>query len=251
MGVFKVPMWGSWAEFDQWSREQRNSIERRAQEQRARVADRLRYDATMRLREHGRLMAQLNRAELTFSTTRPTPGTYEVTVTHLPTGYTTSSAQGGWHGSSMHATWLGQKNAALRALLARLNVRALSVRQPWAALILDGAKTVENRTWPTRWRGTLAIHAGARPDPAAAELATTGVGSTPLGAYLGAVELVDVHHDRDCRIGCGHGAQPGVWHWVLRHPRRLAEPIPAPGQLRVYPPPPHVLAAITALAGEH
>lgn len=39
-------------------------------------------------------------------------------------------------------------------------LRCLSVRQPWAWLIVHGHKTVENRDWPTAHRGDLLIHAG-------------------------------------------------------------------------------------------
>jgi hypothetical protein len=35
----------------------------------------------------------------------------------------------------------------------------LSVRQPWAWLIVNGYKDVENRTWPTKVRGRILIHA--------------------------------------------------------------------------------------------
>jgi activating signal cointegrator 1 len=41
---------------------------------------------------------------------------------------------------------------------------ALSIRQPWVELILRGCKTIEVRTWPTRHRGELWLHAGARLD---------------------------------------------------------------------------------------
>lgn len=37
---------------------------------------------------------------------------------------------------------------------------ALSIRQPWAYLIIHAAKDVENRDWPTRYRGRVLIHAG-------------------------------------------------------------------------------------------
>lgn len=44
-------------------------------------------------------------------------------------------------------------------------VRALTVRQPWASLIALGTKRIETRSWSTRYRGPLAIHAGAhRPE---------------------------------------------------------------------------------------
>ena len=37
---------------------------------------------------------------------------------------------------------------------------ALSIRQPWAWLIVNGYKDIENRDWPTRYRGPVLIHAG-------------------------------------------------------------------------------------------
>lgn len=39
-------------------------------------------------------------------------------------------------------------------------MKALTICQPYAHLIAIGHKRVENRTWPTRYRGPLAIHAG-------------------------------------------------------------------------------------------
>ncbi|VWD49752.1 hypothetical protein BLA17378_08633 [Burkholderia aenigmatica] len=38
-------------------------------------------------------------------------------------------------------------------------MKALSIRQPWAWLIVQGFKDIENRTWPTRFRGRVLIHA--------------------------------------------------------------------------------------------
>lgn len=36
---------------------------------------------------------------------------------------------------------------------------ALSIRQPWASLILKAGKNIENRDWPTKYRGRILIHA--------------------------------------------------------------------------------------------
>lgn len=36
---------------------------------------------------------------------------------------------------------------------------ALSLRQPWAWLVVHGGKTIENRRWNTRMRGPFLIHA--------------------------------------------------------------------------------------------
>jgi len=38
-------------------------------------------------------------------------------------------------------------------------VMALSIRQPWAWLIMNAGKNIENRTWPTRFRGWFFVHA--------------------------------------------------------------------------------------------
>lgn len=41
-------------------------------------------------------------------------------------------------------------------------MKALTVQQPWAWAIIHGGKSVENRTQLWKYRGPLAIHAGAR-----------------------------------------------------------------------------------------
>jgi hypothetical protein len=38
-------------------------------------------------------------------------------------------------------------------------MKALSIRQPWAWLILHAGKDIENREWRTRFRGRVLIHA--------------------------------------------------------------------------------------------
>ena len=39
-------------------------------------------------------------------------------------------------------------------------MKILTIRQPWAWMIVNGYKDVENRTWATRERGLILIHAG-------------------------------------------------------------------------------------------
>ena len=41
----------------------------------------------------------------------------------------------------------------------RQGTLCLSIRQPWAWLIVNGWKNIENRDWPTRVRGRILIHA--------------------------------------------------------------------------------------------
>lgn len=48
-------------------------------------------------------------------------------------------------------------------------MKALTIQQPWAALIAAGVKLCENRTWNTSYRGLLAIHAGSKRHPRGGE----------------------------------------------------------------------------------
>jgi hypothetical protein len=41
---------------------------------------------------------------------------------------------------------------------------AISLKQPWAALLVHGLKTIEVRRWPTARRGPILIHAAREPD---------------------------------------------------------------------------------------
>jgi hypothetical protein len=73
--------------------------------------------------------------------------------------------------------------------------RALSLKQPWAALLVHGHKTIEVRRWPTSYRGPLLIHAANIPDdrpegwalvpPPLRETAALG------GGVMGVAELVE------------------------------------------------------------
>lgn len=40
-----------------------------------------------------------------------------------------------------------------------LPIKAISIRQPWAWAIIHAGKDIENRDWPTRFRGPVCIHA--------------------------------------------------------------------------------------------
>lgn len=40
-------------------------------------------------------------------------------------------------------------------------MKSLSIKQPWASLIASGIKDIENRTWKTKFRGRIYIHASA------------------------------------------------------------------------------------------
>jgi hypothetical protein len=125
--------------------------------------------------------------------------------------------------------------------------KVLSIRQPWAALILAGHKTVENRTWETLWTGRFLVHAGKKLADSfdSWEIAQQhGLETADLttGAYLGSVRLVGVHRETG---GC---CQPlgdlGQYHWVVTEPITLPHPIPGPGRLGLYRTPLEIAAAL-------
>lgn len=81
--------------------------------------------------------------------------------------------------------------------------RYISLRQPWASLFVAGAKTIETRSWGTKFRGRLAVHASktfGRDEIAACfrqpfARTLTALGLEPLrmprGAIIGWVTIAD------------------------------------------------------------
>lgn len=59
-------------------------------------------------------------------------------------------------------------------------MRALSIQQPWAWLIVNGYKDIENRDWPTRFRGRIYVHAGKKIDKEAIEYLRRSHPDVPL-----------------------------------------------------------------------
>lgn len=109
-------------------------------------------------------------------------------------------------------------------------MRVLSIRQPWAWLIVHGFKDVENRTWNTGVRGEILIHAGKAfdkdgylwvkqefpqiPLPAPAEF--------DLGGIVGRVSLVDcVPPDADLAGLVESPWYTGDYGFLLAAPSRL------------------------------
>ena len=49
-------------------------------------------------------------------------------------------------------------------------MKVITIKQPWATLITEGLKEYEFRTWKTKYRGDILIHAGKGVDKKAMEM---------------------------------------------------------------------------------
>ncbi len=125
-------------------------------------------------------------------------------------------------------------------------MKALTISQPYASLIADGEKWVENRTWETNYRGPLAIHAGKGTQYLTrAELAEYPNGCIVAVANLFACmprpSMISMsRHQKiqasDLTLGkvLDHEHCEGPWCWILRDVRKLREPIPCKGSQGIW-----------------
>lgn len=112
-------------------------------------------------------------------------------------------------------------------------MKALTIKQPWADLIIAGIKDIENRTWKTSYRGRVLIHTSkspcsrgdldAYPLSALSEninLDKYAPGRFTNGAIIGSVDIVDcvMNHPSEW-------AEKGVYNWVLANPVKFENPI--------------------------
>jgi hypothetical protein len=127
-------------------------------------------------------------------------------------------------------------------------MKALTLTQPWASLVALGLKRIETRSWRTRHRGPLAIHA-AKGFPASARRFADEERfrgrlpeDLPHGAILCTVELVGCHPTDLVAPGLvglerlyGDYA-PGRWAWLFKPGslRVLDTPVPARGALGLW-----------------
>jgi len=106
---------------------------------------------------------------------------------------------------------------------ATFNKRAVSVRQPWAWLIVNGYQDIENRRWGSKHRGPLRIHAGAGKSSLAEDEAWVvrrfGIrlpAEYDFGGIIGVVNVLDCRERSD-----SPWHEPGFIGWLLGKPRRL------------------------------
>jgi len=126
-------------------------------------------------------------------------------------------------------------------------MKALSVINPWAHLIMYHGKTVENRTWATNYRGRILIHVSKKLLTGYKDLmiylirnGTLKIDTITLseelkkiesecGMIIGSVELYDCIKGYESKW-----AEDGMYHWIIRNPEVFEKPIPAKGSLGLW-----------------
>lgn len=131
------------------------------------------------------------------------------------------------------------------------SIPAISIKQPWAELILRGKKKIEVRNWTSPYRGRLYLHTGKVADGYRA--ISWGMADVFRGGYIGIIELAAVipfteerwEQWRDQHLSDGP-YRSGLYAWMIRNPRRFATPVPGPGQVNVYYPDPAIASILDA-----
>lgn len=147
-------------------------------------------------------------------------------------------------------------------------MKAISLLQPWASLVVMGAKKIETRSWNTKYRGELLIHASRNMTVGQKRLGqefnrdfNAGLGfieDLPTGAIIGRVILLDTFrteglheiitltanywhirneidfdnaYDKEHAFG---DYSPGRYGWLLSNPVQFKQPVPAKGALSIW-----------------
>jgi hypothetical protein len=116
---------------------------------------------------------------------------------------------------------------------------ALSVRQPWAELLISGRKSMEIRTWAPDYRGRLWLHAGSKMDPRLER--QFGLEGAYKGGFIGSIQLaavVPLTSDRWTQWR-QHHLDTGQYRddmlaWIMESPRRFHTPVPGSGRLGIF-----------------
>ncbi len=126
-------------------------------------------------------------------------------------------------------------------------MKAITIWQPWASLLLLGVKIDETRSWPTGYRGHIVIHAAKKPvgevlpflpEETLAEIRRhiPDPEALPVGAAIGMADLIACREIDDSFRDMRSPAQlllgnytDGMFAWEMAPLMTLAAPIPCRG----------------------
>lgn len=137
-------------------------------------------------------------------------------------------------------------------------MKALSVKQPWAYLILNGFKSIELRTWASDYRGELWLHSGKKPDNEALDFYqdTEYLQNARLykGAYVGIIYLsaiVPMDRERWHIWRSQHmdftAYKPNLFGWLVKPVKVFEHPLEGNGQTLLFSPSDDEIALLNQL----
>lgn len=116
-------------------------------------------------------------------------------------------------------------------------MKVLSLKQPFAELVVSGKKTIELRKWNTKFRGNFLIHASKIPDKKA--MKKFEFTELPVGFIVGKSKLVEIKqylNKKECERDKGKHLANSSWGkygFVLKNSKRIT-PISAKGKLNFW-----------------
>ncbi|MFI5412910.1 MAG: ASCH domain-containing protein [Candidatus Micrarchaeales archaeon] len=121
-------------------------------------------------------------------------------------------------------------------------MKCLSLKQPFAELLVSGKKTIELRNWNTHFRGTFLIHASKKPMEEACVAFGFNPKSMVKGAIIGSAFLYGVkeYHtqeeyleDQKRHLGGGDFANDR-YGFMIKNASKFKKPIPLAGKLNFF-----------------
>lgn len=122
-------------------------------------------------------------------------------------------------------------------------MKALTIKQPWAQLIIEGYKKYEFRSWKTKYRGKILIHAGMSLERDMASRFKDYNLTYTKGAIIGEATLedcilVDKEFNEELRkinpLVYGRSNHVETYAWKLTNIVKYGKPIEIKGQLGLW-----------------
>ena len=122
-------------------------------------------------------------------------------------------------------------------------MKALTIKEPWATLIIEGYKEYEFRSWKTNYRGKILIHAGLTLESDMKERFKDYNLDYKCGYIIGEANLVECikvdekFNNQLLKIDptiYGRSNHVGIYAWKLENVRRYDKPIPCKGKLGLW-----------------
>ena len=96
-------------------------------------------------------------------------------------------------------------------------MKVITIKQPWASLIAEGLKEYEFRTWKTKYRGEILIHAGKGVDKKAMKKFEDYHLDYPIGCIIAKANLCDCIEIDDEARKMLEQKNPFVYSSIIKH----------------------------------